>query len=49
MCHGHSHGRYNVDGKIFDVGLDSKINKNFAPINVEDIIDLADKIEIKTN
>ena len=47
MAHGHSHGRYKAEGKIFDVGLDSEVG-DFEPINIEYLIDLANEIELKT-
>ena len=48
MLHGHSHGRYKAEGRIFDVGIDSAVG-GFDPLNVEYLIDLADEIELTTD
>ena len=44
MCHGHSHGRYIAEGKIFDVGIDSNVG-GFEPLNIDFIIEESKKLE----
>lgn len=38
--HGHSHGKHNPHGFIFDAGVD---NNSFCPISLEDVIDEMEK------
>ena len=35
MLHGHSHGRYKGQGKILDVGIDTRLD--FRPYNLEEV------------
>lgn len=46
MLHGHSHGGYQSNGKIIDIGVDTDL-ANFYPLLMEDVIEYSKKLEYK--
>lgn len=46
MLHGHTHGHYQGNGRIYDVGIDNRKDNLMLPYSEEELIELLDKREI---